>query len=268
LLKGTHRNRNEHPSIIHFSLDKAATQYTKSILKRCASQAGMVPVSIQDYAFATDFPYLHELSAAKMAHYSHIFKPKGYLYSVFGGMVEGIAELEKYIIVLMLRDPRDVLVSEFFSTAYSHVAPYGPSAKYEEFISQRRTAQSMTIDEYVTADSERLYEILRRYKLLLIDKHPNIYITTYEEMLADFQHWLIGLSGWCQLPITTELRETLLQQNERLRPKDEDVRRHLRKGQAGDYKEKLKKETIDYLNRKFASIFEEFGYGSDGHPNQ
>jgi hypothetical protein len=160
----------------------------------------------------------------------------------------------------MLRDPRDVLVSEYYSTAYSHVAPYGPSAKYEDFIKQRQTAQGVTIDEYVVADSERLDEILRRYKLLLIDKHPNIYITTYEEMLADFPRWLTGLLDRCQLTITSEFQQILLQEYERLRPKGEDARRHLRKGQSGDHQEKLKRSTIDHLNRKFASVLEEFGY--------
>jgi hypothetical protein len=79
-------------------------------------------------------------------------------------------------------------------------------------------------------------------------------------MLADFERWLIGLLGRSQLTITSELRETLLQENKRLCPKDEDVRRHLRKGQPGDYKEKLAKDTVDYLNRNFASFLEEFGY--------
>jgi hypothetical protein len=265
LLKGTHRNHNEHPSIIHFSVDKAATQYTKNILKRCASQNKLVTVSIHDYAFNTEFPYLHELSAQQMQNYKHIFKPNGYLYSVFGGMVEGIGELEKYVILLMLRDPRDVLVSEYYSIAYNHVAPYRPSAKYDEFISQRRTAQSMTIDEYVIKDSDRLYEILHRYKRLLIDTQRHVYVTTYEKMLADFQRWLTELLDRCGLPITNEFREALVQEHERMRPKEEDVRRHLRKGQAEDYKEKLKKETIDYLDRKFASILEEFGYDQEGH---
>src|SRR5262245_46726250 len=87
LINGTHQNKNKHPSIIHLSLNKAATQYTKSILKRCASYNGMVSVGIHDYAFNTDFPYLDYLSSTEMQKYHHIFKPNGYLYTVFGGMI-------------------------------------------------------------------------------------------------------------------------------------------------------------------------------------
>ena len=74
LIKGTHKNSNKHPSIIHFSFNKAATQYVKSILRRCAVENGMVPVGIHDYAFNADFPYLDHLSAKEMEKYMHIFK--------------------------------------------------------------------------------------------------------------------------------------------------------------------------------------------------
>lgn len=263
LLKGTHRNENNHPSIIHFSFDKAASQYTKSLLKQCASQHGMVTVNIQDYAFNSDFPYLHELSAEQMESYKHIFIPRGYLYSVFGGMVEGIAEMERYILLLVLRDPRDLLVSRYFSISVSHIPPYGPSEKYDMFISQRQTAQSMTIDEYVVAESDRVYEGFSRYKMQLVDKYPNLYITRYEQMVNNFPSWLDELLERSQLTITPEFRQGLLEQNQRMRPKDEDVRRHLRKGKAGDYKEKLKQETIYSLNKKLGSILDEFGYAKD-----
>ena len=124
LIKGQHQNYNKHPSIIHFSLNKAATQYTRRILEQCAVENGMVPVNIHGYAFHTNFPYLDHLTEEEMKKYQHIFKPNGYLYSVFGGMIEGISDLEKYKIVLMVRDFRDILVSEYYSIAFSHVAPY------------------------------------------------------------------------------------------------------------------------------------------------
>jgi hypothetical protein len=52
-------------------------------------------------------------------------------------MVERIAEPKNIYRINAARP--DVLVSEYYSTAYSHVAPFGPSAKYEEFI-RRQTA--------------------------------------------------------------------------------------------------------------------------------
>jgi len=262
LIKGRHQNYNKHPSIIHFSLNKAATQYTGSVLEECAVENGMVPVSIHGYAFHTNFPYLDHLSAEEMKTYQHIFKPVGYLYSVFGGMIEGILDLEKYKIVLMVRDFRDLLVSEYYSVVYSHVSPWQQGNKYERFIEQRTKAKEFAIDEYAVTESNRIYHTLQRYKTLLTDKYPNVYMTRYEDMINDFRGWLNNLLVYCDLRVGEEFFNALIDRNEHLRPKDEDIQRHVRKGKCGDYREKLSQETIEYLNAKFSSMLLTFGYNN------
>ena len=260
LIKGKHRNENEHPSIIHFSFNKAATQYVKSVLQRCAVENGMVPVAIHDYAFNTNFPRLHHLPAKEVAKYHHIFKQRGYLYSVFAGMIEGIPHLEKYKVVLVARDPRDMLVSGYYSIAYSHSVPSKTGDKHEEFMKQRRRARNLTIDEYVIAESDKVYNQFLRYETMLLDKHPNTYLTTYERMASDFGGWLNDLVAYCELDVSKSLFESLVRENEHLTPKRENIHKHIRKGQAGDYREKLKIETIEYLDAKFASVLARFGY--------
>lgn len=191
----------------------------------------MVPVSIHGYAFHTNFPYLDHLSAQEMRKYQHIFKPYGYLYSVFGGMIEGISELEKYKIVLMVRDFRDLLVSEYFSVSYSHKAPDKNGNKYELFAEQRTKARESEI-----AESDKVNNTLQRYKTLLIDKYPNVYVTKYEDMIDDFRGWLAKLLHNCELNVRHEFFEALLERNERMRPKDEDIQRHMRRGKPDEYK--------------------------------
>lgn len=260
LIKGRHQNQNKHPSIIHFALNKAATQYTRMILKQCAVENGMVPVSIHGYAFQTNFPYLDHLTAEEMEKYQHIFKPKGYLYSVFGGMIEGIPDLDKYKTILMVRDPRDVLVSEYYSIVYSHPAPAKQGNKYERFVEERTNAVESTIDEYTVAEGDRVYDNMFRYKTLLIAKYPNIYLTKYEEMINDFRDWLNNLLDYCELNIGHDSLTALVKKNECIRPKDEDIHRHIRKGKSGDYKEKLKPETIENINKKFSPMLSIFNY--------
>jgi hypothetical protein len=127
-------------------------------------------------------------------------------------------------------------------------------------MNRRKTAQRMTIDEFVLADSDRIYGILQRYKTLLIDRYPHTYVTTYENMAADFEGWLNGLLDNCQLAITNDLRRSLLEESDRLRPAVENINKHIRKGKSEDYKEKLKPETINQLNEKLAVLLEAFGY--------
>ena len=260
LIKGTHKNRNSHPSIIHFSLNKAATQYIKSILKRCAVDNGMVPVGIHEYAFNSNFPFLDYLSVEEMGSYKHIFKSKGYLYSVFGGMIEGIKSLEDCKIVLVMRDPRDILVSGYYSSAYSHGVPSKGGNKHDSFMAKRLATQESTIDEYAISESDRVYDIFSRYQTLLLDNYKNAYVTQYEEMVSNFEAWLTDLLNYCELNLSREFIQDLIEENEAKKPKEEDITKHIRKGVVGDYKEKLQPETIQTLNERFDPILKRFHY--------
>lgn len=250
----------DHPSIIHFSVNKAATQYIKRILQQCARECGLVNVGIHDYAFHAEFPYLDSLSAQEMQGYQHIFRPQGYCYAVFGGMFEGVPALEQYRQVLVLRDPRDVLVSSYFSVAFSHVAPGEGSDKRQEFIQMRARAQASTIDEYVLAESQRVLGNYERYKRLLIDRYPNAYVTKYEHMTDDFAGWLNALLEYCELDVPADLYAKLVQEHAAKRPRQEDALRHTRKGKPGDHREKLLPDTIAQLNAEFGEILAAFDY--------
>lgn len=82
----------------------------------------------------------------------------------------------------------------------------------------------------------------------------------YEDMKSDFPAWLRGLLDYTELDIEEKHFQFLLRENTRRRPKKEDIHQHLRKGKAGEHKEKLQQETIDYLNSKFVPILETFKY--------
>lgn len=258
LIKGCHQAKSNHKSIIHFSVNKAATTYTSSILSRCALEKGLVPVRINKYAFSSQFPFLDHLSAQEMVRYRHIFKSTGYLYTVFGGMVEGIPNLDDYHVVLIIRDPRDVLTSEYFSIAYSHPPPRSGD-KIESFMQRRAFALRVEIDQYVVDESDRIRRIYQRYLDLLVHR-PNIYITTYEDMISDFPTWLSGLIDYCDLPISARLKKEFLEEALRSRPKKETFSKHIRQVTPGDHKRKLQSETIAYLNSVFSDVLRGFNY--------
>lgn len=263
LIRGDHTNSNVHPSILHFSFNRSATQYVKSILRRCATQNGLVPVAMNDYAFHSDFPFLDHLSPDEMRDYQHIFKEKGYLYSAFGGMVENIPNMENYKVFLVTRDPRDILVSSYYSIAYSHGTPAKRGNKYNTFLSRRQSAKDSTIDEFVLAESERLYHNFRKYQIELLDSYKDIYVASYEAMVNDFESWLSDLLKYCELSISDTMRAALVEEHYEKIPRTEDIHRHVRKGQPGDYKEKLLPDTIKFLNHKFAPVLCRYGYSQE-----
>jgi hypothetical protein len=260
LISHRHFSKNNHRSIIHFSMNKAATQYVRGLLSRFAAVNGLATVGLAEYAFHTNFPYLDNLSSDEMTKYQYLFRPTGYLYSVFGGMIEGISDFEQYLVVLMIRDPRDALVSEYYSYGYSHAVPSRRGNKYAKFMNIRRMARQLSVDEYVIGQSDRLYNTYQRYIDLLINRYPFIYLTKYEEMTGNFETWLRNLLDYCELKVSNELLCAVLEESNKLKPKKENIYKHDRKGMPGDHKEKLGQETINYLNSKFFSVLEKFGY--------
>lgn len=260
LIKGSNFNENKKTSIIHFSFNKAATQYVKSILMRCAVNNGMVQVNFDGYAFNSDFPFLQHLSLSEMEKYKHIFKKNGYLYSVFGGMVEGIPNLDEYKIVLFVRDPRDILTSRYYSISYSHGVPAVFGDKHDIFIKEQIKARNHTIDEYVISESDMLLLEFNRYNEIFLEKHSNYFLTKYEHMVDEFDVWLKSLLDYCEFNINKDLLRTFTDENNKLLSKGENKFKHVRKGKPGDYKEKLKPETVEFLNNKFSSVLLRHGY--------
>jgi len=259
LLNNQHINNSLKTSIIHFSVNKSATQYIKSILRHAATAKRMTPVSMNDYAFHSTMPFLNRLTDEEMTDYTHVFKPKGYVYTVFGAMV-GVPELEKYKVVLVVRDPRDALVSGYFSIVYSHPLPPKESDIREGFIKNRQQAQAENIDQYVLRNSEKIYDIYHDYIHRLIEKYPHVYVCKYEDMISDFETWLTQLVEYTELDIAPELKQQFIREHHQKTPQNEDPNKHLRKGKSGDYKTKLQTETIDTLNIKFKEILNYFYY--------
>jgi len=258
LIDGSHVTENTHPSVIHFSLNKAATQFTKKLLVQAAAEHGMTPVHINEYAFFTEFPYLTGLSEEGMVSYRHIFQPRGYLYSAFGGFVPGIPNLEEYKVVLMIRDPRDILVSWYYSIAYSHSIPPETSNRHNEYVEHRASARDMTVDEHVLSQSDRVFDILQRYQKLLVEEYPHVFVTSYEEMTTDFEAWLHRLFYACDLQVSDSMFDRFIAYNRKIQPSDENKYQHIRKGKPGDYLDKLKPDTITALNDKFSSLLAAF----------
>src|SRR6056297_623777 len=244
LIKNRYKNNNQHDSIIHFSMNKAATQYVKSILKKLGEYNGMVNVDYHSYAFKSNFPYLDTLSNKNFQKYKFLVLKNLYIYSVFGGMIDGIESFDRYKIILMIRDPRDVLVSNYFSIAYSHPLPPKYSNKHVDFLELRKHARNSTIDEFVKYDLPRVKHILLKYNDLLIKNYSNIYLTKYEDMISNFEKWFNKLIAYSELEIGDDLFNSILKKNRDLKPQKENINKHIRKGIAGDYKNKLKKETI------------------------
>lgn len=259
LLRGAPVRTSDQPSVFHFSIHKSATQYVKSILARCAAENRLLHAQLNEYlATQPGTRYLDHLTAEEMRRYQHAFRSRGFLYSSFAGMLEGVPDLARCRRVLMLRDPRDALTSEYYSIAFSHQLPEAAD-KRAELLGRRQHAQRSGVDAYVLSASERLLRTCQRYMDLLLPQ-PGVYLTTYERMIADFPAWLDSLLAACGFEISPDLRRCLLAEAYSSRPQRENIHSHLRQVTPGDHRRKLQPETIARLDDLFADVLRRFGY--------
>ncbi|GJL92358.1 MAG: hypothetical protein DHS20C04_20170 [Hyphococcus sp.] len=153
-------------------------------------------------------------------------------------------------LILNLRDPRDVLVSMFFSWGYSH-----PGVDKD----LRARLRSEGLDEFVLRESAALkekYELYVRNYLSL----PDTILLKYEDFVLDRPAWLSAFLRLCDIDPEQRHYIRLGKNNPAAKVREEDKFSHIRKAAPGDHEEKLKAGTIAELNSAWANILPALGY--------
>ena len=159
--------------------------------------------------------------------------------------------------LFQVRDPRDILVSEYYSLGWRHSDQHWSDEEKE----RRNKIQQMTVDQYVLDEPEiSTYPLLGRFQALLHQpQSANRQIVKYETMVTRFDNWLREV-----LPVFRLTNEKVTQYFAR-KYKDEFSREdsatsHKRNVVPGDHRLKLKSSTIDALNHRFESVLDFLGY--------
>jgi len=259
LLKNKDISSSTHPSIVHMGLNRSASQWVKSVLRRVGATIGLLHVRWNEMAFDSSYPFLDHLDTVEK--YQHIFRPRGYLYSAFGGYPTGIPDFSAYKAVLVVRDPRDILVSRYYSKAVSHRLPFEGSNKRDRVVQERKQAQKQSIDAFVRNESDKLLKTYNAYLDGLLRDHPDVHIARYEDMTADVEVWLSDLLEYVEIDPPQDLKEEIIAEARAVQDrKREDKTAHVRKGKPGDHVGKLNSESIYHLNQKFSRVLSHFGY--------
>lgn len=160
------------------------------------------------------------------------------------------------IAVFLIRDPRDILVSSYYSYGFTHSISDVPETR-EVQIKVREIVQGMTVDEFALASVESM---LRNFEK--IDELNNACVKSvvirYEDMINDFDNFITGFTKY--LSLSQSVIQTIY---ERSRPRQSiDNASHRRSGKAGMFRHELKMETVDILNAKLAAILAKFNYSA------
>ncbi len=240
-------------SIVFVSFHKCATSFFSSYILKQADGLEQVNYANQLYVKSSSTTKCHIDAKGKIYGVIRILDGKHPSFDFINEFLSN-PDLDETNIIFWTRDPRDILVSMYYSFGFSHGFSSDPSIRnYQEL--RRERIQSMTLDEYVIDEAEEIVKKFEQMKRMMEEKN-NYILLSYEEMINDFDSFFNKLSKVITLGEVEKqkiFKETRPQSTEN---KDQ----HKRKGSVGGYKEKLQPNTIHELNKKLMPILSYFNY--------
>lgn len=197
-----------------------------------------------------------------------IFKEKGFIYGpirlsadpmsqVYEKLIKPTCDIdfvEDKIAIFLVRDPRDILVSSFYSFGYSHGFSNVEEIKQRQ-IERRINTQSVSLDKYALQSAPGMLSHFTTMCNLSRNCNRGV-VLRYEDMIENWEDFAAGLCKYINIK-----PRVLEQVYQRSRPRQrEDITSHRRSGKSGGFRSKLSEETIASLNLTFEPVLEYFKY--------
>jgi len=198
------------------------------------------------------------------------FEEKGFIYgpirlstgptsTIYNRLVEPASRndfVHDKIAIFLIRDPRDILVSSYYSFGYTH--EFSTVKEIEEQQRQvRELIRGKTIDTFALEIANAWLDHFHTVDRLARACSRGV-VLKYEDMIYDWAKFCSGLTKYLNLGGRT-LRRTY----KASRPlENESETGHRRSGKPGAYRDKLLSSTVDALNTIFAPVYARFNYKS------
>jgi hypothetical protein len=163
--------------------------------------------------------------------------------------------------ILMVRDPRDALVSQYYSITSNHALPVGPDVGLrQDLLSLRNSVSRLEIDDYVIREAPSFVSAMLSYRSILSDEHTCV--LKYEDMIFNKSSMLKIICDHFSWKISDNDASDILHHIDKF-PQEEDEFAFLRRVTPGDHKIKLRSDTIACLNSTLKEVMDLYGYVAD-----
>jgi len=256
-----------------FSVHKCGSTLMNNMIAATCRKANIPAVSLPGILFAQgikDADWRRDYGLLPAFERQLLFYGFRYLPEILGDPASGM--LDKRF-VLLVRDPRDALVSEYFSygkKSGSHVLPGKNTKAFADQIPAQISAQipdqipaqipaepDRTIDDYVIGASRGILAKLETYRDTL-DFDLGL-VRRYEDVFFDKETFLGEIFDHFGLSVGGNIIRNVARAHD-IRPAQEDETQHIRKGTPGDHREKLLPQTIARLNELLRDVGGFYGY--------
>lgn len=173
--------------------------------------------------------------------------------------------------VHVIRDPRDVLVSAYFSHLHSH-----PTFGWPELVEFRKKLTNLSAKDGLLAEIEFIAELptngfnLSPFRNMLgwdyADKR--ILELRYEDMVSNPRSFFVNIGHHLELGISDEEFLEIVHANSFSKFSgravgEEDEKHHYRKGQPGDWRHHFDEDLTKAFKERFPRLLSTLGYESD-----
>jgi len=239
------------PSFYLFAMHKSGSTLLNGMMGDALARASVPQLAIPEFAFRAG---LHDNTILNPEDFTFA---RGYCYRGFRRFPDylrgfDITALKK---VLLVRDPRDMLVSLYFSLALSHSVP--PAGTFQEaFLARRARIRGMDIARFCIEWSDFVAEEFRGFEPAMASE---IRVFRYEDVIFDKARWLAEMFAYLGIELAAGEVAAIAAAHD-IRPAHEDPAAHIRQVAPGNHRKHLDPATIATLDAAFAATLDRFGY--------
>jgi hypothetical protein len=249
------REPDSFPSTYFFSLERAGSSVFWFIVTE------LLKVAHRSYCEPLSDLFLQGIARSEVdddALRALLAKP-GYAFGMFRSFdiaFQGL-DLTQSKKFLLVRDPRDILVSLYFSMAGSHPV-YGDRSVKDQLMTLRSFTTG-SVGEFVRCEvADRMKRRYEQYRLLC-EQDDNVVVFRYEDVIFNKLGWVAEIARHMSISLPSKALRKIARRNDLL-PLKEDPSRNVRQVSPGNWRTHLDEETTAHVEQLFAAEMAYFGY--------
>ncbi len=264
-------------SIIHCCTEKTASQWFKKFLSdpiilkksklKIKSHAEYFKPLIYNNKGENDF-YAFSRNLYKNGYSYNIFLDNHAIstsmyisYNTFKNMIK----TNNYKTFFILRDPRDIMISVYFSMKYSHPLINQAAENARLYLNENSFSEGLKYCIDTTVDKSKLFVGQRNWVDQNLDSRKEK-IFRYEQLSENYENLMDELFNFIGLNITSVEKEKLINKyqfknfSEGREIGKENQKSHYRKGKPGEWKEYFDRKMVNYFKGRTGNLIETLGY--------
>ena len=188
----------------------------------------------------------------------NLFQQPGYIFATLRWLPQKlhIPALDKEKKLLLVRDPRDMLVSAYYSFRESHRIPKLGHIR-TALERTRKRLQTVSLDEYVRTRADPLKA--KYFKLMTLLTTPNLLLRRYEDIIFDKESFVRDIADFFEMDVPPETIAAIANKHD-VMPETEDTSRHIRQVKPRNFETKLSPDTVEEVSHTLRAILCEFDY--------